>query len=78
MKTIEDRVRETVSMSLGVAPDAVTPEKYFIDDLGADSLDVVEILMDTEQEFNIIIPERDADRLTTVGALIDYLKEYVQ
>lgn len=74
-QNIEDRVKQIVVEQLGVKPVEVTRDKYFIDDLGADSLDCVEIIMAVEEEFEFAIPERDADKLKTVGALIDYLKE---
>ena len=74
-QTIEDRVKQIVVEQLGADPLNVTRDKYFIDDLGADSLDCVEIIMAIEEEFEFPIPERDADKLKTVGALIDYLKE---
>ena len=74
-QTVEDRVKQIVVEQLGADPLNVTREKYFIGDLGADSLDVVEVIMAIEEEFDICIPERDCERLTTVGALIDYLNE---
>lgn len=76
-QTVEDRVKQIVVEQLGADPLNVTREKYFIGDLGADSLDCVEIIMAIEENFDICIPERDADKLTTVGALIDYLKERI-
>jgi len=75
-QTIEDRVKQIVVEQLGADPINVTREKYFIGDLGADSLDCVEIIMAAEEEFDFPIPESDADKLKTVGSLIDYLKEH--
>lgn len=72
-ETIESRVKKIVVQQLGADPDNVTREKYFMDDLGADSLDVVELIMAIEEEFDICIPEKDCDSLKTVGSLMDYL-----
>ena len=71
---LEDRVREIIVDQLGVNAEQVTIEASFIDDLGADSLDSVELIMALEEEFGAAIPEEDAEKLTTVGAVIDYLK----
>lgn len=73
-ETIESCVKRIVVEQLGATPEDVTREKYFIDDLGADSLDCVELIMAVEEEFDLCIPERECDKLTTVGALIDYLE----
>ena len=70
---LEDRVREIIVDQLGVNPEQVTIEASFIDDLGADSLDSVELIMAFEEEFGEAIPEEEAEKLTTVGAVIDYL-----
>ena len=71
---LEDRVKEIIVDQLGVNAEQVTPEASFIDDLGADSLDSVELIMAFEEEFGAAIPEEDAEKLTTVGKVIDYLK----
>jgi len=71
---LEDRVREIIVDQLGVNAEQVTLEASFIDDLGADSLDSVELIMAFEEEFGAAIPEEDAEKLTTVGKVIDYLK----
>ena len=71
---LEDRVREIIVDQLGVNAEQVTIEASVIDDLGADSLDSVELMMAFEEEFGAAIPEEDAEKLTTVGAVIDYLK----
>jgi acyl carrier protein len=70
---LEDRVREIIVDQLGVNAEQVTTEASFIDDLGADSLDSVELIMAFEEEFGAAIPGEDAEKLTTVGKVIDYL-----
>ena len=72
---LEDKVKDIIVEQLGVNKDQVTPEASFIDDLGADSLDTVELVMAFEEEFGAEIPDEDAEKLTTVGAVISYLKE---
>ena len=71
---LEERVKEIIVENLGVTADQVTPEASFNNDLGADSLDNVELIMAFEEEFGAEIPDEDAEKLTTVGAVIDYLK----
>jgi acyl carrier protein len=71
---LEDKVRDIIVEQLGVNADQVKPEASFIEDLGADSLDTVELVMAFEEEFGAEIPDEDAEKLTTVGAVIDYLK----
>jgi len=71
---LEDKVKETIVEQLGVSADQVTPQASFIEDLGADSLDTVELVMAFEEEFGAEIPDEDAEKLTTVGAVIEYLK----
>ena len=70
-----DRVKKIIVEQLGVNAEQVTPEASFIEDLGADSLDTVELVMAFEEEFGAEIPDEDAEKLTTVGAVISYLKE---
>ncbi|OGL20799.1 MAG: acyl carrier protein, partial [Candidatus Rokubacteria bacterium RIFCSPLOWO2_12_FULL_71_19] len=65
-KPVEERVREIISENLGVRPDEVTMEAKFIEDLNADSLDTVELVMAFEEEFGIEIPDEDAEKITTV------------
>lgn len=72
--SVEDRVKNIIVEQLGVEPSEVTPEAHFIDDLGADSLETVELVMAFEDEFKIEIPDEDAEKITTVGSAIDYLK----
>ncbi len=74
---LEDRVREIIADQLGVEQEKITPEAKFVDDLGADSLDVVELIMAFEEEFGIEIPDEDAEKIQTVGDVINYLKEKV-
>ena len=70
----EARVKEIIVEQLGVNADQVTTEASFIDDLGADSLDTVELIMAFEEEFGAEIPDDDAEKLTSVGKVIEYLK----
>ena len=72
---LDEKVRDIIVEQLGVNPEQVTPEASFIEDLGADSLDTVELVMAFEEEFGAEIPDEDAEKLTTVGAVITYLKE---
>ena len=71
---LEDKVKDIIVEQLGVNADQVKPEASFIDDLGADSLDTVELVMAFEEEFGADIPDEDAEKLTTVGAVVDYMK----
>jgi acyl carrier protein len=68
-------VKEIIINELGVEPEKVTPEASFVEDLGADSLDTVELVMAFEEEFGIEIPDEDAEQLQTVGDAIRYLQE---
>ena len=72
-----DKVKEIIVEQLGVAETSVTLEASFIDDLGADSLDIVELIMALEEEFDIEIPDGDAEKVVTVGDVVDYIKENV-
>ena len=74
---IFDKVKEIIIEQLGVAEDAVTEDAAFIDDLGADSLDIVELIMALEEEFDIEIPDSDAEKVVTVGDVVEYIKENV-
>jgi acyl carrier protein len=73
--SVEERVIEIVSEQMGVSKDQVTRETSFINDLGADSLDTVELVMAFEEEFSVEVPDEDAEKLQTVGAVVDYIKE---
>lgn len=72
---LEERVAEIIAEQLGVAKDEVVPEASFIDDLGADSLDIVELVMAMEEEFDIEIPDDDAEKIQTIGDAIAYVRE---
>ncbi len=72
---VEDRIAELIVEQLGVSRDKVVPEASFIDDLGADSLDIVELLMAMEEEFDVEIPDDDAEKIQTIGDAVSYLKE---
>ena len=72
---LEERLRRIVVEQLGVHPDQVNRKASFIDDLGADSLDTVELIMAFEEEFGIAISEEDAEKLTTFGKVLDYLRK---
>ena len=74
-KSVQDRVKEIIVEQLGVNPDQVTPEAKFIEDLGADSLDTVELVMAFEEEFGAEIPDEDAEKLQSVGDVIKYIEE---
>lgn len=74
MATLEQKVKDIIVDQLGVEASQVTPEASFIDDLSADSLDQVELIMAFEEEFKAEIPDEDAEKLTSVGKVIDYLK----
>ena len=75
MATTEERVKKVVEEQLSVNPDQITREASFIDDLGADSLDTVELVMALEEEFETEIPDEDAEKITTVQQAIDYINE---
>ena len=75
MSDIAERVKKIVVEHLGVEPDKVTEKANFIDDLGADSLDTVELVMAFEEAFDIEIPDEDAEKITTVHQAIDYINE---
>ena len=75
MGTMDERVKKIIGEQLGVEEDEVTPEASFVEDLGADSLDTVELVMALEEEFGIEIPDEDAEKILTVGKALDYIKE---
>ena len=74
MSSIQEKVYEIIEQKLSVNPEQITPEASFTDDLGADSLDTVELVMDFEEVFNITIPEEDQEKLRTVQDAIEYLE----
>ena len=74
---ILEKVKKIIVEQLGVADTSVTMEASFIDDLGADSLDIVELIMALEEEFDIEIPDSDAEKVVTVGDVVDYIKDHV-
>jgi acyl carrier protein len=74
-KPVEERVKEIICEQLGVEESEVTPAAKFIEDLGADSLDTVELVMAFEEEFDLEIPDEDAEKITTVGDAIQYIKD---
>ena len=75
-KAVEEKVKEIICEQLGVEEDDVTPNAKFIEDLGADSLDTVELVMELEEEFDISIPDEDAEKIATVGEAIKYIEEH--
>ena len=74
-KPIEQRVKDIIVEQLGVKPDQVVPAAKFIEDLGADSLDTVELVMALEEEFGIQVPDEQAEKLQSVGDVIKYVEE---
>jgi acyl carrier protein len=74
-KSIEERVKDIIVEQLGVKPDQVTPEAKFIEDLGADSLDTVELVMALEEEFGNEIPDEQAEKLQCVGDVVKYIED---
>ena len=72
---VQDKVKSIIAEQLGVKAEEVVPEASFIDDLGADSLDTVELVMALEEEFGIEIPDEDAEKITTVGDAVKYIEE---
>lgn len=74
-KSIEQRVKDIIVEQLGVNVDQVTPDAKFIEDLGADSLDTVELIMALEEEFGIEVPDEEAEKLQSVGDVVKYIEE---
>ncbi|NBX92058.1 MAG: acyl carrier protein [Proteobacteria bacterium] len=75
--SIEEKVKNIIVEQLGVDLESVTPEASFIDDLGADSLDIVELVMTMEEEFDLEIPDEDAEKIKTVADVSNYIKSKV-
>ena len=73
---IFDKVKAIIVEQLGVEEDSVTAEASFIDDLGADSLDIVELIMALEEEFDLEIPDEEAEKIRTVGDVVEYIKNH--
>jgi acyl carrier protein len=77
-KSIEEKVKDIIVEQLGVNPEQVSPTASFIEDLGADSLDTVELVMAFEEEFGVEVPDEDAEKLQTVGDVVKYIEERSQ
>ena len=77
-KSIEEKVKDIIVEQLGVNPEQVTSAASFIEDLGADSLDTVELVMAFEEEFGVEVPDEDAEKLQTVGDVVKYIEERSQ
>jgi acyl carrier protein len=78
MAASEERLRKIIADQLSVSEDEITEDANFIDDLNADSLDLVELIMSLEEEFNVKIPDDDAEKIRTVRDAMDYLQEHVE
>ncbi len=75
-ESVEEKVKEIIVKQMGANKDQVTPETSFINDLGADSLDTVELVMELEDAFDVSIPDEDAEKMQTVGDAMKYIKEH--
>jgi acyl carrier protein len=73
---IFERVKKIIADKLDIEEDKITPESSFLDDLGADSLDIVELIMELEEEFGIEIPDEDAEKIRTVADAVKYIEEH--
>jgi len=78
MATIEERVKNIVAEQLGIEKEKITNEASFVDDLGADSLDTVELVMALEEEFGMEIPDEDAEKIATIQQAIDYIQAHIK
>jgi acyl carrier protein len=78
MSAVEDKIRKIICEQLDVPEKDVVPEASFVDDLGADSLDQVELIMAMEEEFDVSIPDEDAEKIGTVQDAIDYVKKAIE
>lgn len=78
MADVHERVKEIIAEQLGIEVSEVVPEASFVDDLGADSLDTVELVMALEEEFDIEIPDEDAEKIATVKNAMDYIDEHLE
>ena len=72
-----EKLQQIIAEVLNVEPDEITMDTTFVDDLGADSLDIVELIMALEEEFDIEIPDSDAEKVVTVGDVVEYIKDHV-
>jgi len=77
MAIVEEKVKEIICEQLNVSEEDVVPDASFVDDLGADSLDQVELIMAMEEEFDVSIPDEDAEKITTVKDAIEYIKKAI-
>ncbi len=77
MSSVADKVQKIIAEQLGVSEDQITDDAKFIEDLGADSLDQVELIMALEEEFGADIPDEDAEKMTTVGKAVEYISSQV-
>ncbi len=75
---LEKRITDIIVEQLGISREEVVPEASFIDDLGADSLDIVELVMALEEEFDVEIPDDDAEKIQTIGEAVSYIKEKLE
>ena len=78
MENLENKIKEIIIDKLGIEESEITDSASFTNDLGADSLDTVELIMEFEKEFNVSIPDEDAEKITTVGDAVSYLKDNVK
>ena len=78
MENLENKIKEIIIDKLGIEESEITESASFTNDLGADSLDTVELIMEFEKEFNVSIPDEDAEKICTVGDAISYLKDNVK
>jgi len=76
--SVAEKVKSIIVEQLGVDEEEVTPDASFVDDLGADSLDTVELVMEFEDEFELSIPDEEAEKIQTVGQAIDYIKSHAK
>jgi acyl carrier protein len=76
VKEMFEKVRDIIAEQLGIEADEITMESSFVDDLGADSLDIVELIMALEEEFNMEIPDEEAEQISKIGDVIEYIKSH--